>query len=444
VGESEVHKPVVRKPPVREITPLAAPPDAAVPVPGSKSLTNRVLVLAALAEGSSRLANALFSDDTAVMVESLQRLGFRVEVDPAAPTMTVHGQGGVIPEGSAELFAGGAGTVARFLTAVACLGRGRYRIDGIPRMRERPIRDLMDALGMLGASVTATGGCPPVTVEARGLRGGRAVVRGDVSSQFVSALLMAAPYADGDVEVVVEGRLVGAPYVEMTLAVMEAFGVEVGREGLRRFHIRAGQHYRGREYTVEPDASSAAYFLAAAAITGGRVAIPGLSARSLQADARFADVLEQMGCLVERSPDLTSVRGPGSPQGPGVLRGVDVDMRAMSDQTMTLAAIAPFAAGSTRVRGVAHIRHQESDRLAATAAELRRLGQEVEEHGDGLSISPRPVRPAVVQTYGDHRIAMAFAVTGLRAPGIAVADPGCVAKTFPDFFERLEGLRGFQ
>lgn len=421
---------------MRAIIPLAAPPDATVSVPGSKSLTNRALVLAALAVGTSRLANALFSDDTSVMVESLRRLGFRVEVDPAALTMTVHGRGGVVPEGSAELFAGGAGTAARFLTAVACLGHGRYRIDGIPRMRERPIQDLLDALGMLGASITAPGGCPPVTVEARGLRGGRAVVRGDVSSQFVSALLMAAPYADGDVEVVVEGRLVGAPYVDLTLAVMEAFGVEVERDGLRRFHIRTGQRYRGREYAVEPDASSAAYFLAAAAVTGGRVAVPGLSTGSLQADARFADVLEQMGCRVERGPDLIAV------QGPGTLRGVDADLGAMSDQTMTLAAIAPFAAGPTRIRGVAHIRHQESDRLAATAAELRRIGQEVEEHDDGLGIDPRPVRSALIQTYEDHRIAMAFAVTGLRAPGIAIADPGCVAKTFPDFFERLEGLRG--
>lgn len=423
---------------VRAIIPLAAPPDATVSVPGSKSLTNRALVLAALAAGTSRLANALLSDDTAVMVEALRRLGFRIEVDPAALTMTVHGRAGVIPEGSAELFAGGAGTAARFLTAVVCLGHGRYRIDGIPRMRERPIQDLLDALGMLGASVTAPGGCPPVTVEARGLRGGRAVVRGDVSSQFVSALLMAAPYADGDVEVVVEGRLVGAPYVDLTLAVMEAFGVDVERDGLRRFYIRTGQRYRGRAYAVEPDASSAAYFLAAAAVTGGRVAVPGLSTRSLQADARLADVLEQMGCRVERGPDRIAVSGPGT------LRGVDADLGAMSDQTMTLAAIAPFAAGPTRIRGVAHIRHQESDRLAATAAELRRIGQEVEEHDDGLGIDPRPVRPALIQTYSDHRIAMAFAVTGLRAPGIAIADPGCVAKTFPDFFERLEGLRGVQ
>ncbi len=419
----------------REIVPLPGSPDAAVDVPGSKSLTNRALVPAALAQGVSRLTNALFSDDTVVMVESLRRLGFEVQVDERTLTMLVEGRGGVIPSNAADLFVGNAGTAARFLTAMVTLGRGRYRIDGVERMRERPIQDLLDALTMLGAVATATNGAPPVEVDARGLPGGRAVIRGDVSSQFLSALLMAAPYAAGDVEVAVEGRLVGAPYVEMTLVVMDAFGVEVEQEGLRRFRIRSGQRYRAREYAVEPDASSAAYFFAAAAITGGRITVPGLSAESLQGDARVVDLLEQMGCTVERGPRHLAVRGARA------LRGIDVDLGGMSDQTMTIAAIAPFADGPTRIRGVAHIRHQESDRLAATAAELRRLGQEVDEQADGLVITPRPVRPAIVQTYGDHRIAMAFAVTGLRVPGIAIADPGCVAKTFPDFFERLERLR---
>jgi 3-phosphoshikimate 1-carboxyvinyltransferase len=257
-----------------------------------------------------------------------------------------------------------------------------------------------------------------------------------VSSQYISALLMVAPYAIGDVEIEVAGRLVAAPYVEMTLAVMEAFGVTAARAGPRRFHVRAGQRYRGRAYGVEPDASSAAYFFAAAAVTGGRVTVRHLPAASLQGDVRFVDVLEQMGCRVERDGSSLTVAGTG------VLRGVDVDLGAMSDQTMTLAAIAPFAEGPTRIRGVGHIRRQESDRLAATAAALRRLGQEVEESDDGLVITPRPFRPAVIHTYDDHRIAMAFAVTGLRAPGITIADPGCVAKTFPDFFERFETLRG--
>lgn len=419
----------------RAIAPLVTPPDASVAIPGSRSLTNRALVIAALAEGSSRLVNALFSDDTVVMVDSLRRLGFAVAVDPKALTMAIEGRGGTIPADSADLFVGGAGTAARFLVAMVGLGHGRYRIDGIARMRERPIQDLLDALGALGVSATATNGSLPVVVEARGLRGGRTVVRGDTSSQFLSALLMAAPYASADVEIAVEGLLVAAPYVEMTLAMMEAYGVRVEHEGVRRFFVRGGQRYRAREYAVEPDASSAAYFFAAAAVSGGRVRVPGLSARSLQGDVKFVDVLERMGCRAERDEDRLGVQGTGS------LRAADVDLREIGDQTMTLAAMAPFADGPTRIRGVAHIRQQESDRLAATATELRRLGQEVEEHDDGLTISPRPVRPAVIQTYGDHRIAMAFAVTGLRAPGIAIADPGCVTKTFPDFFERLEGLR---
>ena len=423
---------------MRAITPLAAAPDATVSVPGSKSLTNRALVLTALAEGASHLSNTLLSDDTVVMVESLRRLGFRVDVDTEALAIVVHGRGGTIPAEAAELFVGGAGTAARFLTAMVALGHGRYRVDGIARMRERPMQDLLDALGMLGGSIVAAEGTLPALVEAHGLRGGRPVVRGDVSSQFVSALLMAAPYASGDVEIIVNGRLIAAPYVEMTLAVMADFGVGVERPdsgSLRRLLVRAGQRYQPRAYTVEPDASSAAYFLAAAAITRGRVRVPGLSARSLQGDVHFVDLLEQMGCRVGRSGNALSV------QGTATLRGVDVDMNAMSDQTMTLAAIAPFAQGPTRIRGVAHIRHQESDRLAATATELRRLGQDVEEHDDGLVITPRPVRPAVVQTYGDHRMAMAFAITGLRAPGISIADPECVTKTFPDFFERLQALR---
>ncbi|MBM3470510.1 MAG: 3-phosphoshikimate 1-carboxyvinyltransferase [Armatimonadetes bacterium] len=420
---------------VREIVPLGTPPDASIRIPGSKSLTNRALLLAALARGRSRLTDVLFSDDTSAMVESLRRLGFAVQVDQPGLLMMVEGLGGDIPAKSADLFVRGAGTAARFLTAMVGLGSGRFTIDGTERMRERPIQDLLDALGMLGVEAVAERGTPPVVVNAHGMRGGRAMVRGDTSSQFLSALLMAAPYAQNDVEVILEGRLVEAPYVEMTLAVMEAFGVSVGREGVRRFFVRSGQRYRAREYAIEPDASAAAYFFAAAAITGGRVRVPGLSRSSLQGDARFVDLLEEMGCRVVRGEGFLEVSGSG------VLRGIEADLSEMSDQTMTLAAIAPFADGPTRIRRVAHIRHQESDRLAATAAELRRLGQEVEESDDGLVILPRPVRPAVVQTYDDHRVAMAFAVTGLRAPGIAIADPGCVAKTFPDFFERLEDLR---
>jgi 3-phosphoshikimate 1-carboxyvinyltransferase len=421
--------------PVREIRPLDRPPDARIAIPGSKSLTNRALVVAALAEGRTRLSNVLLSDDTFTMVDALRRLGVPVEVDAAAQVMRVDGCGGQIPARGAVLDAGGAGTVARFLTAVVALGAGRFVVDGTARMRQRPMQDLVDALNALGARAAARRGGPPVVVDAAGLRGGRAVVRGQVSSQFLSGLLLAAPYARTDVELVVEGALVGAPYVEMTLAVMAAFGVDVEREDLRWFRVRAGQRYRARDYAIEPDASGAAYFFAAAAITGGRVEVPGLTAASLQGDVRFVDLLEQMGCRTVRGPAALAVQG--SP----VLRAVDVDLAAMSDQTMTLAALAPFADGPTRIRGVAHIRHQESDRLAATAAELRRLGQGVEEFADGLRIEPRPVRAATIATYDDHRIAMAFALVGLRVPGIRIAGPGCVRKTFPDFFDRLEVLR---
>lgn len=421
--------------PAREIRPLRRPPDARVPIPGAKSLTNRALVVAALAAGRTRLSNVLLSDDTLVMVEALRRLGVGVEVDRAAQAMCIDGCGGELSVRGAVLDARGAGTVARFLTAVVALGSGRFVIDGSLRMRQRPIQDLVDALNALGAHARAPSGCPPVVVEACGLRGGRAVVRGEVSSQFLSGLLLAAPYAQTDVELVVDGALGGAPYVEMTLAVMAAFGVAVERDDLRRFRVLAGQRYRARDYVVEPDASSAAYFFAAAAVTGGRVEVPGLTAGSVQGDARFVDVLEQMGCRATRSAGALAVEGPA------VLRAVDVDLAAMSDQTMTLAALAPFADGATRIRGVAHIRHQESDRLAATAAELRRLGQDVEEFADGLRVSPQPVRPVTVATYDDHRMAMAFALVGLRVPGIRIAGPGCVSKTFPDFFDRLELLR---
>lgn len=422
----------------RAITPLVSPPDAAVDIPGSKSLTNRALVIAALAQGTTHLSNALFSDDTVVMVEALRRLGFEVEVDGEGLRMTVGGLGGRIPAAAADLFVGNAGTAARFLTAMVALGAGRYHLDGSPRMRERPIQDLLDTLAALGVTAASTNGCPPVVVDARGLRGGRAGVRGEISSQFVSAVLMVAPYASADVDLTIEGRLVGAPYVDMTIAVMREFGVRVERggpgRGANEIQVPGRQQYRARNYAVEPDASGAAYFFAAAAVCGGRVRVPGLSTSSLQGDAKIVDLFERMGCAVERHASYLEVRG-----GPA-LKGVDVDLGGLSDQTMTLAAIAPFAAGPTRIRGVAHIRHQESDRVTATATELRRLGQEVEEFDDGLKITPRPVKPAVIETYGDHRIAMAFAITGLRAPGVAIADPDCVSKTFPDFFERLDAL----
>lgn len=416
----------------RDIVPTRRPVSGTVRVPGSRSISNRALVLGALAGGVTVIEGALFSDDTALMAGGLGALGVPVDAEAAAQRFTVRGQDGRIPAAEAAIDAGNAGTVARFLTALATLGSGRYVIDGSPRMRERPIGDLVDALRLLGADLDAPSGCPPVVVRGRALAGGRARVRGDVSSQFLSALLLAAPLARSRVDLMVEGPLVGAPYVEMTLRMMETFGVEV-RRAHGAFRV-APQRYQPRTYTVEPDASSASYFFAAAAITGGRVAVPGLSRESLQGDLAFLDVMAQMGCEVRWNEAGVTVRGPER------LRGVDADLNAMSDMTMTLAAMAPFAQGPVRIRNVAHIRAQESDRLTSLSSELRRIGQEVRELEDGLEIHPRPVRAAVVQTYGDHRIAMAFAVAGLRAEGLAVGDPECVAKTFPDFFVRLARL----
>lgn len=417
----------------RLITPARGPVSSTVRVPGSRSITNRALVLGALADGRTLIEGALWSDDTLLMAGGLRALGVAVEEDARSERFVVLGQGGRIPAAEATIDAGNAGTVARFLTAVAALGRGRYAIDGTPRMRERPIQDLVIALRALGVEVTAPSGCPPVVVHARGFPGGRTAVRGAVSSQFLSALLMVAPLAASSVEIAVEGEVVAAPYVDLTIGLMEAFGVTVERDGYRWFRL-SPQRYHPRAFPVEPDASSASYFFAAAAVTGGRVTVPGLGRDSLQGDLRFLDVLQAMGCEVRWTEAGVEVRGPKR------LRGVDVDLNPMSDMTMTLAAIAPFAEGAVGIRNVAHIRRQESDRLSAVAAELRRLGQEVREREDGLEIIPRPVRPAVVQTYGDHRIAMAFAVAGLRTEGIAIADPASVSKTFPDFFDRLDAL----
>ncbi len=421
---------------VQTMVPLAQPPDCDVRVPGSKSITNRALLIAALAAGESTLDGVLFSDDTHHMASAWRQLGIEVHEDAAAERFIVGGKGGELPARQADLFVGNAGTAMRFLTAALCLGSGTFRLDGSPRMRERPIQDLLDALAQLGAQVrsAAGNGCPPVLVEARGLGGGHARIAADKSSQFLSAVLMVAPYARSRTQVDVIGELVAAPYIDMTLGVMHAFGVDVRREGYRRFDIETSA-YRARRYAVEPDASGAHYFLAAAALCGGRVRINGLGYASLQGDVRFVDVLEQMGATVTRGDDFLEVRGGTQ------LDGVDVDMNAISDTVPTLAAIAPFARRPVTIRNVAHVRLQESDRLHAVATELQRLGVRVRELRDGLCIEPSTIQPAVVETYDDHRLAMSFALIGLRVPGVAIRDPRCVRKTFPDYFTRLEALR---
>jgi 3-phosphoshikimate 1-carboxyvinyltransferase len=420
------------------IAPITAPLDARVRVPGSKSLTNRALLLAALASGPTRLTNALFSDDSSRLAGALTVLGFNVALDPDARSMTVHGLGGAIPAGLATLDVGNAGTAARFLTAALTLGRGEYVLDGNARMRQRPIGDLLDALRQLGAAVSSPTGCPPVRVSAAGLPGGRAEVRGDISSQFLSALLMVAPLAAAPVELAVAGDLNSQPYVDMTLAVMTAFGVAVERDGYRRFRVAPQPYRTPGVYAVEGDASAASYFFAAPAVLGGRVQVEGLSRRSLQGDVAFLDVLARMGCVVEAGDDWCAVsRSPVAP-----LAGVHEDMRHIPDTAQTLAAVAPFAASPTTIRGIASARVKETDRVAALVTELRRLGVAVEEFPDGLRVHPAAaIQPALVRTYDDHRMAMAFALIGLRAPGVLIENPGCVAKTFPDYFAVLESLR---
>jgi 3-phosphoshikimate 1-carboxyvinyltransferase len=405
--------------------------------PGSKSITNRALVCAALAQGQSTLLEALDSEDTRVMVQALRTLGLQVDHDLAARRIRVTGCGGRLPAAEARLDAANSGTTLRFLTAMLALGHGRFRLDGSPRMRERPVQDLLDALGQLGAQVASesNNGCPPVLIQADGLPGGQGTIAGDISSQFLSGLLMAAPYAAQAVELTVAGQLVSKPYIEMTLQVMNAFGAIVEAQGLDRFLIRPGQTYRGRSYAIEPDASAASYFFAAAAVTGGRVTVEGLSRDSLQGDVAFCDCLARMGCDVEYGQHRITVAGKR-------LHGIAVDMNAISDTVQTLAAVALFADRPTTVTGVAHIRHKETDRIAALATELRKLGARVEERPDGLTIIPGPTRPAAIDTYNDHRMAMSMAIVGLVQPGVVIRDPKCTAKTYPGFFEDLDRLVG--
>ena len=425
------------------IAPIAHPLNASLRVPGSKSITNRALLLAVLADGITRLHNALFSDDSLYLVSALQNLGFNIEINPKQAAMTVNGLGGRIPARQADLYIGNAGTTARFLTAFLTLGQGDYVLDGEARMRERPIGDLVKALLQLGAQVSVTQNgnllCPPVSIHAGGLPGGRAAIAGDISSQFLSALLMVAPYAQENVELEITTNLNSKPYVDMTLGLMSAFGVEIESGDYRRFLITPSQYIPCESYWVEPDASAAATFFAAPAMCGGSVSVEGLRRDSIQGDIHFLDVLEQMGCMVREDGHSTTVSAPADGQ---ALKGVDVELSTMPDTAQTLAVLAPFADSPTRIRGIASARYKECDRIAATTAELRRLGVRVDEHEDGLTIYPAAsIQPAEVKTYNDHRMAMAFSLIGLRVAGIQIENPGCVSKTFPEFFQVLESLR---
>ncbi len=418
---------------MRTIAPLLGPPDVTVRIPGSKSHTNRALICAALAPGTSGLEGALFADDTIAMVGSLLSLGLAVWADPAGRTITVMNPDGSIPAGPADLDVGMSGTTSRFLLPVLCLGQGPYRMDGAYQLRNRPIAELVSKLRALGATID--GDSLPLTVHGGGLSGGSVVVQGSVSSQYLSGLLMAAPRTSSGLYVRVAGELVSKPYVELTIKTMEKFGVRVDVDPSYREFTVPPANYRPTTIAIEPDASAASYFFAAAAITGGRVKVEGLGSTTTQGDLGFVHLLQRMGARVTMTADSTEVRGTGE------LHGIKVDMRDISDTAQTLAIVATFADSPTEITGIGFIRRKETDRIGAVVSELSRRGIQAEEMPEGLIIHPGNARPGVVTTYEDHRMAMSFALLGLKHPGIQIRDPECVAKTFPDFFDVLETLR---
>lgn len=430
------------------IIPIGHALDAIVRVPGSKSLTNRALLIAALAKGQTSLENALFSDDSRYFANALKVLGFEITLDPTSNRMTVVGCGGQVPNKKADLFIGNAGTAARFLSAFLTLGNGEYMLDGDSRMRERPIGDLVSSLVQLGASISPANGIgwldeadifPPLKINASGLPGGNTIISGEISSQFLSALLMVSPYAQNPVEINVLTELNSKPYVDMTIGVMSEFGCEIIRDGYQRFLIQSGRYFSIPSYVIEPDASAASYFFAAAAIKGGSVRVKNINTKSKQGDIQFVNVLHTMGCNIREGADFMEVTGP---ENQSDLIGGEFDMRDIPDTAQTLAAIAPFATSPTHITGIASARLKESDRIAATCAELAKIGVRVEEYPDGMSIYPcTTFSPSLVKTYKDHRMAMAFALIGLRVPGISIDNPGCVSKTFPDYFKALDELR---
>ena len=406
----------------RVVRPLSRPPDVTVTLPGSKSITNRALVCAALARQPSTLVGALIADDTEAMITCLRRLGTRVEVDGTTISVTRRRW-----SEAATLDARLSGTTARFLLPVVATAPGTYRIDGAAPLRARPMGPALDALRSLGAHVA--GDALPVDVRGPVL-GGTVEVPGDVSSQFLSGLLLAGAVMARGLKIELTTPLVSKPYVDLTIAVMEAFGSRV--HGL---HVPFSGYVGQAAYAIEPDASAASYFFAAAAITGGRVTVEGLHAGSAQGDVAFVRILERMGAQVTWEPNAITVRGTGT------LRGVDADMRDISDTAQTLAVVAAFAESPVGLTGIGFIRKKETDRIGATVRELQRAGIHAEERPDGFVVHPGTPTAARIETYDDHRMAMSFALLGLQVPGIEIADPDCVGKTFPEFWSALDSLR---
>ena len=405
--------------------------DVKVKLPPSKSYTNRALIVAALADGVSTIMNPSHSEDSEYLLSALREFG--VAIKENAHFFQVYGTGGLLQTPSKEIFVGNAGTAMRFLATLACLAPGTTTITGDENMQHRPINDLLDALRMSGIRCESTNGFPPVKITGGTLHGGHIEVNSSISSQFLSSLLLSSPYAKKPMRIRVKGKLSSLPYINISLHVMRSFGAEIDVTDFSFFHVNNVEHYIGRDFPIEADASAASYFLAAAAITGGRVVLKNLSPDSLQGDVLFVDVLSQMGCIITKHENHIELHG-------GKLRGIEVDMNQLPDCVPTLAVVAAFAEGSTTISNIGHLKFKESNRLQSIATELTRIGARAEVFEDGLIIIPQQLRGATIETYNDHRIAMSFAIAGLRVNGIAIKNPACVSKSFPTFWHEFEKI----
>jgi 3-phosphoshikimate 1-carboxyvinyltransferase len=404
-----------------------------VQVPGSKSFTHRILIASALSDGVCRIDNPLRSEDTLLTASGLRQMG--VDIEDHGPYMVVHGTGGVLKPATGEICLGNSGTSVRLLTGICAIGSGRYVITGTARMRERPVQDLLDGLQQLGvraASITGNG-CPPVEVFGQTIEGGMVNLDCHVSSQYLSSMLLMAPFSVKGIDINVVKGPVSRPYIEMTIEVMERLGVTVRREGYEKFFVPGGQTYRSGEYDVEPDCSQAGYFWAAAAVTGASVKVKGVDLETSQGDVRFAQVLGEMGCIVKDDSEGLTVTG-------GPLSGIDVDMSDMPDMVPTLAVAAAFARGTTVIRNVAHLKAKESDRLGSVVKELSKMGITAACDDNGMTITGGKAHGARIETYNDHRMAMSFAVAGLKVHDIYIENESCVSKSFPNFWEVFESL----
>jgi 3-phosphoshikimate 1-carboxyvinyltransferase len=407
--------------------------DNDVIVPGSKSYTHRILIAAALSDGVCTIINGLESEDTLLTLGALRQMG--ITIDVRDDRFVVHGEKGGVKPCHDPVYLGNSGTSMRLLTAVSSLGQGRYTLSGIKRMEERPIQDLLDGLVQMGVTACSINntGCPPVEVRGGNVAGGSVSLRCGVSSQFLSALLLIAPYTQNGVEInVIEGP-VSKPYVDMTIDVMEDLGVEVKRNGYDRFSVAGGQIYKAGSYKVEPDCSQAGYFWAAGAITGSKIKVKGTTHKTRQGDVRLIQLLENMGCKINHETDGISVTG-------GSLSAITADMADMPDMVPTLAVVAAFADGTTVIKNVGHLKAKESDRLGSVVNELSKMGIEASCSNTGMTVKGGSLKGAEIDTYGDHRMAMSFALVGLRVPGIIIKDEKCVEKSFPNFWNVFDGL----